>query len=259
MERDPFAQLKRLEGKWSRLFGAPLWYLSVAPDLAAFMAEIGMMPQGERDRCKGELYDFFEDGLVAGTIALGDGMKDADAERKPVIDTVVIHHTSNPPGMRPSRLSAIELIRLYVPYFANPAHGSDAHWKGQPIASGHARGGTQVFWPYHWMIRSDGTAEQLLYDYEIGWHAGDWDINCRSVGIAFDSDLEWAEPSARELQAVADLIATRYPEVPASRIFGHCEVTSKTQCPSRLFLPGPSGPGWKQKMLQLVESGEMAA
>ncbi len=254
MPQDPSEQLNRLTDRWNRLFGDPLWYLSVAPELKALRAQIEAAPTEVRDRCKAALYDFFEKRLLAGVIAFGN-QTDADAERKS-IDTVVFHHTSNPPGLRPSRLSAIELIRLYVPYFATPTHPEDAHWNGLPIASGHERGGRQVFWPYHWIIRQDGTAERLLDDAEIGWHAGDWDMNCQSVGIVFDNDLEWIEPSAIALDGAADLIAEHYAKIPLRRILGHREVIAKTECPSRHFLPGASGAGWKQKLLTRVAQAE---
>jgi hypothetical protein len=93
------------------------------------------------------IFIFFECHLAAGDFALGRGMGKADAERLP-IDTVVIHHTSNPPGLSAARLSAIELMRLYGPYFANPPE-AEKYLKGTPIVSGHERDGKQVFWPYH--------------------------------------------------------------------------------------------------------------
>src|SRR5216684_6425187 len=108
---------------------------------------------------------------------------------------IVIHHTSNPPGLSPDRLSAIGLVRLYGPYFANPKSERDRWLQGQPIFSGHMRQNKQVFWPYQWIVRREGRAQRLLYDSEIGWHAGDWDVNCRSVAIALDNDYEETMPS----------------------------------------------------------------
>jgi hypothetical protein len=151
---------------------------------------------------KTHLYDFLESQLSRGFIPLGSGSGVLDGDRKEV-DTVVIHHTSNPPGLRPSRLSAIELVRLYAPYFANPTVEEDKHLKGQPICSGHVRNGKQVFWPYPWIVRNDGRSERLLRDEEIGWHAGDWGFNCRSVAIALDNDYEYGRPSEAEIAAVA--------------------------------------------------------
>lgn len=54
------------------------------------------------------------------------------ATQRKTIDTVVIHHTSNPPGLRRKRLSAIELVHLYGPYFIEPRSKQDAYLKGRP-------------------------------------------------------------------------------------------------------------------------------
>ena len=200
--------------------------------------------------CKQALYDFFELHLSAGDFALGRGTGDADAERMP-IDTVVIHHTSNPPGLSAARLSAIELMRLYGPYFANPPE-ADMQSKGTPIVSGHKRNGKQVFWPYHWLIRNDGHAERLLSDPEIGWHAGNWDINCRSIAIALDNDYENSKPSNLVLRAMATLIVNRYGQVPVTRIYGHREVNKKTTCPSVLFLNSTVVKDWKSDLINAI-------
>jgi hypothetical protein len=214
-------------------------------------------PLSVQDTAKAQLYDFFERCLETGGIALGPP-RNTDGERKK-IDTVVIHHTSNPPSMRPSRLSAIELIRLYGPYFAKPTYAGDHLLKGQPIYSGHVRKGKQVFWPYHWIVRRDGGVERLLYDSEIGWHAGDWDVNRRSVAVVLDGDYEHARPSPIELIGIAKVVRLHYPQVPLTRIVGHREITSKTECPSNLFLDGTSAKGWKADILDLVAARKMAA
>jgi hypothetical protein len=197
------------------------------------------------------MYDFFEQHLVRGEIALGRTLWNLDADRKQ-IDTVVIHHTSNPPGLRPSRLSAIELLRLYGPYFANPTDENDKHLKGKPVFSGHQRNGKQVFWPYHWIVRRGGRTERLLNDSEIGWQAGNWDINCRSVAIVLDNDYEHCRPPHAELQGIAMLIDKYYRQVPLTRVVGHREVVSSTNCPSDLFLSRPNGRGWKESVLDLI-------
>ena len=200
--------------------------------------------------CKQALYDFFELHLSAGDFALGRGTGGADAQRKP-IDTIVIHHTSNPPGLSAVRLSAIELMRLYGPYYTNPPE-ADKHLKGTPIVSGHERDGKQVFWPYHWLIRNDGYAERLLSDSEIGWHAGNWNINCRSVAIALDNDYENGRPSDLVLRAITTLIVNRYEQVPISRVYGHREVNERTTCPSALFLNSTAGKGWKSDLMDAI-------
>jgi hypothetical protein len=203
-----------------------------------------------QDEFKANLYDFFESQLSRGEIALGRGSGDLDVDRKQ-IDTIVIHHTGNPPGLSPSRLSAIELVRLYAPYFTNPTVKEDKHLKGQPIYSGHVRNRKQVFWPYHWIVRSDGRSERLLRDEEIGWHAGDWDFNCRSVAIVLDNDYEYRRPSEAEIVAVAQIIIDHYKAVSSPRALGHREINAKTTCPSEFFLEN-SGRGWKSELLLLL-------
>lgn len=245
----------QLLSSWEPLLSAPQWYLTVVPEIHALTEELRREPDEVRRAYKMAIYDFFEGHLINEDIALGRGLPGADVGRKP-IDTIVIHHTSNPPGLRPQRLSAIELIRLYAPYFANPKSEEDAQLKGKPVASGHARDGRQVFWPYHWIVRGDGRSERLLYDREIGWHAGDWDVNCRSVAIVLDNDYEAARPSKAELRGIAGLIKNNYRQVPLGRIVGHREVNSKTVCPSNLFLDGPQGKGWKEDLLELMREDE---
>ena len=35
----------------------------------------------------------------------------------------------------------------------------------------------------HYQVQSDGLIGQLVWDGNTAWHAGDWDANCRSIGI----------------------------------------------------------------------------
>ena len=251
MSNDPLRQLKTYESQWEGRFQSPAWYLSVVPELQAFTKSLDAERRDIQEACKAELYSFFEDRLRTNRICLGAGYQ-GDVERKPV-DMVIIHHTSMRPGLTPERLSAVELIRLYAPYFADPKSECDATLKGQPISSGHVRAGKQVFWPYHWIVRGDGRAERLLRDSEIGWHAGNWDVNCRSIAIVLDNDYEERRPSANELRAVASIILTHYRRVPITGIVGHREVNQKTTCPSELFLNGRAeSPGWKSELVSLV-------
>lgn len=152
--------------------------------------------------------------------------------------------------MTRERLSAIEIIRLYAPFYYAP-HTEDGELsKDKPISSGHVRDGRQVFWPYHWIIRDGGVCERLLDDKEVGWQAGNWEVNCRSVGIVFDNDLEDREPNKRDLAIAAKLIKDYYPQVKPENILGHMEVNKQTICPSKFFL-GESG--WKTKLIAALQ------
>jgi hypothetical protein len=157
-------------------------------------------------------------------------------------------------GLKKERLSAVELVRLYAPQYAGSGPTYDAHKNilHEPIYSGHFRDGVQVFWPYHWIVRTDGTVERLLEDDEIGWQAGKWEVNCKSVAIVFDNDYDDSEPSQAELQAVARLIKGEYPQVPKEGIIGHCEVNLKTTCPSNNFLSKDTHKGWKENLVDLL-------
>jgi hypothetical protein len=250
LEINPVEQLKNCEQHWKGTFLSPIWYLSVVPKLHQLIKNVRRESKVVQDEFKTSLYDFFESQLSRGNIPLGRGSGDFDVNRKE-IDTVVIHHTSNSSGLSLSRLSAIELVRLYAPYFANPTAEEDRHLKGQPIYSGHVRNGRQVFWPYHWIVRNDGRPERLLRDNEIGWHAGDWNVNCRSIAIALDNDYEYGRPDEEQLWAIARIVVDHYRNVSHRRVLGHREVNSKTICPSKFFLDG-NGKGWKSDLLLLL-------
>jgi N-acetyl-anhydromuramyl-L-alanine amidase AmpD len=122
----------------------------------------------------------------------------------------------------------------------------------RPLWSGHFDGrGNQVFHGYHWLVRRDGSAERLLPDAAIGWHAGNWEVNRCSVGICIDDDLEECAPQSEVVEGIAALIQDNYPTVaaaPAGAIVGHHEVSKiPTICPGAQF-----DPGWRRQLVGLV-------
>ncbi len=132
--------LEEIKTKWERLLPHPDWYLTVVPELEQIQRGYESKSETEHDALKKELYDFFELHLKNGDIALEKNPPNTDTERKP-IDTIVVHHTSNPSGMSKDRLSGMELMRLYASYFYDPKIEADRHMKGKSIYSGHARSG----------------------------------------------------------------------------------------------------------------------
>ena len=242
----------KIKSRWGSFLNNPDWYLTILPELQELRKQWSGKSDAEQEPLKIELYDFFAEHLMIGDIALDNDPPNTDVERKPV-DAIIIHHTSNPPGMTKERLSGMELIRLYAPEFAAPKYEADKKMKGRPIYSGHFRDGRQVFWPYHWFVRHDGTIERLLNDDEIGWQAGNWDMNCRSVAICFDGDLENTRPSNIELATATKIIKEHYPQVALERILGHREINPKTTCPSNLFLSDVAYRGWKDDLLELLK------
>lgn len=236
--------------KWGQIIKKPDWYFEIISDAqqASKLKETNLQ---EAKRIKEKIYDFFETNLIQENIVLGTTGKNWDAERKP-IDTIVIHHTAMNSGLSLNRLSAVILFRLYASYYANPYNPEDKEIKGQPIYSGHFRNGKQIFWPYHWIVREGGVVERLLHDDEIGWQAGKWDVNCKSVAIVLDNNYEDTVPPTDELDAVAKIIKEHYSYIKKKNIVGHREVNPQTTCPSNLFLSHDDIKGWKENLLERI-------
>lgn len=235
-----------LEPNWydrmGRLRGSMLLGAVAAGNLVVVAKSQGSAP----DRAKLLMLRVFEQLLAEDAVMLGEAGPNWDAERHP-IDTVVIHHTGSAAPMPLSRLNAMHLLRLYVPKYQHP--GPDAGLiGGTPIYSGHSDvEGNQVFYGYHWLVRRDGKTERLLPDEAIGWHAGNWDANTRSIAICFDDDLEHGQPAPDAMDAAAELIATGYPQVPSAQIIGHNAIT-QTVCPGGEFNV------WGAELRALVEA-----
>jgi hypothetical protein len=242
---------KRLEGEMQN----PLWYLYWAPQMKELNA-LKETAEADYEVLKEEVYDFFEGMLKTGRVALGSEVGLWDDERK-AVDTAVIHHTSNALSLSLERLSAIELARIYSSTYASPPKGDEAKMVGKSISSGHVydlydkRKPAQVFWSYHYLIREDGFDVPMLSPREVGWHAGNWEMNCRSIGICFDGDYEHSRPNDRMLLSAAKLISRH--KIPRTGVKGHCEVRiGRTICPSRLFLSEEGRRGWKEDLLELL-------
>lgn len=230
------------EEKWEQHLDRPDWYLKILPDYKRLNKRV--KDEERRAELKEQVYSFFERHLITNTICLAESGPNEDADRKS-IDTIVIHHTKNPPGMTRDRLNAMHLLRLYASHYIYPPKNAK-HIRKQPIWSGHFHNGKQVFYSYHWLVREDGSIERLLNDDEIGWQAGNWEVNTRSVAICLDGDYQDVDPPAPMLKAVAKLIKKQYSQVNTDRIFGHGEINKKTECPGGNFVNG-----WKSALLNL--------
>jgi len=228
---------------WEKKITEPDWYIH-------FLREARHLEKNSDkkslDKFRKDSRHFFEKQLQEGNIALGQTGPNLDAERKPV-DTIVIHHTSHKPGYRLSYLNAVQMLVIYAPYFTNPTVTGEESLKGQPLWSGHFRNGQQVFWGYHWLMRMNGTFEKLLNDEQLGWHAGNWKINRRSVGICLDNDYEGQDPTKAVLKELAEHIKRFYPGVKMENIIGHCEAREGTTCPGTHFLDT-----WKSELIKYL-------
>lgn len=239
--------------KWDALTQKLDWYTGELWD------EIERL-MGEKDpellkRNKLAIRDYFANRLWEGRVAIATGKEptciNLDVERKP-IDTVVIHHTSNPEHQSLKLINAVQLLQIYIPYYRSNITGREAVLKGAPLWSGHFFKDKQVFWGYHAMIwRGSNQAQRILPDSAIGWHAGNWDINTRSVGVCFDDDFETKDPSDEALAACAKFIRKEWPQIKPENIITHRAareaVGSATAC------PGANSDTWMPKLRKLVE------
>lgn len=177
-----------------------------------------------------------------------DGTINWEAEKqqkKLPTNTIVIHHTADAgtEGMTWQRLSQIQYTRLYVPRF-NPSIPDPHIPAGTRVQSGHFReeGGkkVEVFYSYHRLIRADGSVVDLLKDNEVGWHSGNWLMNCQSVALCFDGDFATTPPSDAALKACARLITEYVKKFPDTAknpnpVIGHYDVKPSTGCPGTWF------------------------
>lgn len=226
---------------WESRFRYPDWYARLEHELNSSVLTV-VHDDPLLQAWRHQVYSLAGEMLERGEIPLADSGPDLDAARQP-LDTLVLHHTEEDPQIPLAKLNAIGLLRQYgSQYLENDVLGRAV--RGEPVWSGHFRQGRMVFFAYHWLIRPDGTCERLLDDSALGWHAGNWEINTRSIGIALSGNYEHATPPSAQLAATARLIRTYYPSIAPARIFGHCEIRPELTCPGEFFLTG-----WKKTLL----------
>lgn len=217
-------------------FAATDWYLKLQPELQEYFYSYNGNEEDKSQQWlerRKEFVKMVSELLEAGQIALGRSGTDWDEERKPV-DTIIIHHSSTPPDTHLQAINVLGLIRLYAPIYSQ----KDSEQFGQPLWSNHFYKGKPTFIAYHYIIEQDGTIHHILQDEKIGWQAGNWEMNCRSVAICFLDDLKEKEPTKEAIQAAHDIIQ----KYRGCKLLGHKEVNEKTSCPGKLFF-GESG--WK--------------
>jgi len=231
---------------WESSLQYPDWYKRLEKELRQLFFPV-VHNDARLKAFRNKVYDLIEELLAGDKIPLAESGPDLDRDRQPV-DTVVIHHTEEDPGMSLGKLSAIGLVRQYGFEYLEKDVSGDDRVGGKPVWSGHFREGKMVFFAYHWLIRPDGRAERLLEDAYIGWHAGNWDTNTRSTGIALSGNYEEAIPPFAQIEAAAKVIKENYPQV---TILGHREVNKveSCTCPGAYFLTS-----WKETLSSRVHS-----
>ncbi len=222
------------------IFKNPQWYLKLEHELSEFFYNYNGNKEEKSEQWFEKRKEFIEmvaELLKNNEIVLAKSGKNWDEERLPV-DTIVIHHTSSPPDKTIDFINALGFIRLYSSVYGNGK--SDQY--GKPIWSNHFYQEKQIFIAYHYLIKPDGSFENILQNSQIGWHCGDWEYNRRSIAICFFDDLKEKGPTENALQTAREIIK-KYPNC---HILGHREIKDSTFCPGNLFL---GDTGWKNKLL----------
>jgi hypothetical protein len=229
---------------WRKNLSKPDWYIPLVSDFTR-LDELADKEKDydKRKAIKNDAWIELESAIKDGRLTTANSGENPDVERK-TIDTIVIHHTNNRPRMTLDRLNAMHTLLLYGKYYKGLTDYHESIW------SGHFYRGEQVFWAYHWFVREDGSYQQILSDKYIGWHAGNWDINTRSIAICIDDDLNDKEPNGVVIHAITEIISNHYPSVKPENIVGHCDVYD-TKCPGRLF-----NQSWRQKIIDQIKNGE---
>ena len=218
--------------EYLKVFSSPDWYLKLKPLLQEYFYDY---KGGEEKAHKSDDWLGFRNEFVLlvselldkDLIALAQSGPNMDEEREP-IEIIVIHHSSRPPNTPLQIINALGLIRLYAPVFSRSY--SDVY--GQPIWSNHFCNGKPTFIAYHYLIENNGTVRHVLKDNQIGWHAGDWEVNKKSIAICFLDELDEKVPTKAALNSAREIIR-KYKNV---KVLGHREVNPKTRCPGDKFL-----------------------
>lgn len=232
----------------------PLWYLDPAVQSTVNKYIFQDRPEDlDWKQGREEFIHLVVTGLREGSIILEDrpeGFNDDDrwggkwndkGSGGKAPDTVVIHHTATSPDIDIWSLEALGLLRLYYPLYAAGSYKED---RGDvPISSGHYRDSIQTFLGYHYLIYPDGTIFQALDPLNYtGFHAGNYGVNCRSVGIAIIGDLTEGYPSGPAQHAIQDLLDSHRPKT----VIGHQEVPNLRQ---PTICPGNDWKDWKQDLV----------
>ncbi len=156
---------------------------------------------------------------------------------EPQTDTIVIHHTSSKPGITWQKLSAIQKKTLYTADPNNPDPNS-VLILGEEYHSEHFRKvgkkKIEVYYAYHYLIRTNGKAERLLEDEDIGWHSNNWETNERSIAICLDGDYSKNPPPEKMLKAVGRLLKRYSKEYDLKKILAHGDIR-QTECPGSWY------------------------
>lgn len=247
MDMQNLPAIEEVLKRWKRHLGESDWYIKLQGDIKAWYSHVANRSnmtdnkKKEFNKLKEAIFDVVEEYYIKKRIFIGKPTENFDKGRKE-IDIAVIHHSGNDTATTWQRISIINLLWVYCREFLNPKRP----YFQKPIFSCHRFKGYETFIAYHYLISKDGRILQTLKDKYVGWHAGDWRINCRSIGICILGDYKDKSPSEKQVQSV-DKIIRKY-GIKRKDILGHREINPKTICPGDFFLGG-----WKKDVLRISD------
>ncbi|MEU2115944.1 N-acetylmuramoyl-L-alanine amidase [Streptomyces sp. NPDC016459] len=177
------------------------------------------LPGMQRNRVEGEL----DHRAAEWTSASRANWRRADRPDDYRIDRVVIHVVQG------SYATALKV-------FKNPGHGAATHY----------------------VVRKDGHVAQMIRELDVGFHAGNRDMNERSVGIEHEGFVDRPQDFTAAMYAgsarlTADICARHGIPVDREHIIGHVEVEGTDHTD-----PGPHW-DWDRYMKLVREASKTAA
>lgn len=220
----------------------PLWYQNTEIK-QLFM----LIDKKALDRNEKSLKRNFKELLKKTSFYIAETGYSWDQWRLP-IEYAVIHHTSSSPTISLRELNILGL-RLYVQQYLK-----DKDVRDQPLYSGHYWHGKNktkenaTFVSYHYLVRPNGKVIKLVDDSAYLWHAGNLEINRKSISIALAGKFLDKEPTNEALESVVAIVKNH--GIGKNEVFGHTEVINKdilgeTVCPGNTFLEV-----WKNSLIK---------
>jgi len=172
------------------------------------------------------------------------------------ITAIVIHHSGSFPASWQTNAEAIEGYRNYHKYSVHPGVYADRStwaWHQDPATLEWYQMPAQQDFPdgcsgangydindidYHWLIGTDGLIYAGRPENTIGWHASNWEINQRSLGVCFVGCFDWYTPSDLQYWAGVDLVSKKMIQYRIKEIYRHSDFALKS-------CPGYSFPFWQ--------------
>ena len=173
---------------------------------------------------------------------IGNGFEGIDGD---VLDEIMNEDDSDDPLMPNLPIEATPEIQFYQCSSKNYTKGRGGssithivvHYtsgsktsEGAALANCKYFGRTSAGASAHYFIDSGYTIWQSVSESDTAWHAGNWAMNRRSIGIEVCSAGAFTEAEIERLAWLVQKLMKKY-GIPSSRVIRHYDVTKK-QCPA---------------------------